>query len=104
MRLTLISSLLLAVLAVVFALQNTATITVNLLFYETRGSAALVIILSFAVGVLVGLLATIPRRMRDRREIKQLKRDLRDAHTPADPKAKKDKGAGSTPSVPPTTP
>lgn len=74
MRIALIFSLILSVLAVVFALQNNDTIAVNLLFFETRGSAALVLIVTFALGVLVGLLSTLPGRIRDKRTIKKFKK------------------------------
>jgi putative membrane protein len=67
-------SLVLAVVAVVFALQNPQMVRVNLLFVETQGSAALVLILTFALGVAVGILSTLPSRIRDKRELKRLKK------------------------------
>jgi putative membrane protein len=75
MRLTLIFSLLVAIVAVVFALQNPQMMEVNLLFLETQGSAALVLLVTFAIGVVVGLLSTLPGRFRDKRKIKKLKKD-----------------------------
>lgn len=74
MRLTLIFSLLVAIVAVVFALQNPQMMEVNLLFVETQGSAALVLLVTFAIGVVVGLLSTLPGRIRDKRTIKKLKK------------------------------
>ncbi len=74
MRFTLVLSLLIAVLAVVFALQNPQFMEVNLLFARTEGSTALVLIITFAIGVLVGLLSTLPGRIRDRRRIKSLEK------------------------------
>ena len=79
MRIALTFSLLLAVLAVVFALQNPQTIQVNLIFMETSGSAALVLIITFAMGVVVGLLSTLPSRIRDRRALKKTRRHLEKA-------------------------
>ena len=76
MRISLIVSLLIAVLAVVFALQNPQFMEVNLLFTETRGSTALVLIITFGIGVLVGLLSTLPGRIRDRRRVKSLENSL----------------------------
>jgi len=76
MRLGLISALLLAVLAVVFALQNPQPMEVNLLVFETEGSTALVLILAFAFGVVVGLVSSLPGRLRARREAKKLRREL----------------------------
>lgn len=74
MRFGLIFSLLLAIVAVVFALQNPQTMDVNLLFFQTQGSTALVLILTFGFGVLVGLLSSLPGRLQARRELKALKK------------------------------
>jgi putative membrane protein len=74
MRFGLIFSLILAILAVIFALQNPQPMDVNLLFFETEGSTALVLILTFGFGVLVGLLSSLPGRLRARRKLKALKK------------------------------
>lgn len=87
MRIALVFSLLLAVLAVLFALQNPQTIRVNFILYETSGSAALVLIVTFAIGVLVGLLSTLPGRIRDRRQLKKTKRQLDKETTPSESEA-----------------
>jgi len=72
MRFGLVFSLLLAILAVVFALQNPQTMDVNLLFFQTQGSTALILILTFGFGVVVGLLSTLPKQLRTRRKLKEL--------------------------------
>jgi putative membrane protein len=72
MRLGLIFSLLLAVVAVIFALQNPQSMDVNLLFFQTQGSTALILILTFCVGVIVGLLSMLPKQFRIRRRLKEL--------------------------------
>lgn len=74
MRFGLLFSLLLAILAVIFALQNPQPMDVNLLFFQTEGSTALVLILTFGFGVLVGLLSSLPGRLRARRELKALQK------------------------------
>ena len=74
MRFGLLFSLVLAILAVIFALQNPQPMDVNLLFFETEGSTALVLILTFGFGVVVGLLSSLPGRIRARRELKALKK------------------------------
>ncbi|MFO8099967.1 MAG: LapA family protein [Salinibacter sp.] len=76
MRLGLISALVLAVLAVIFALQNPQPMEVNLLFVATEGSTALVLILTFAFGVVVGLISSLPGRVRARRRVKELEKKL----------------------------
>lgn len=74
MRFGLLFSLVLAVLAVIFALQNPQPMDVNLLFFETEGSTALVLILTFGFGVLVGLISSLPGRLRARRKLKELEK------------------------------
>ncbi len=77
MRYSLLFSLALSLLAVIFALQNPQTMAVNLLFFQTTGSTALVLILTFGFGVLVGLVSTIPGRLRTRRKLKALQAQAR---------------------------
>lgn len=77
MRYGLTSSLLLAIVAVIFALQNPQSMEVNLLVFQTEGSTALVLILTFGLGVLVGLLSTIPGRLQTRRKLKALQAQVK---------------------------
>jgi putative membrane protein len=81
MRFGLLFSLLLAILAVIFALQNPQPMDVNLLFFQTEGSTALVLILTFGFGVLVGLLSSVPARLRTRRKLKELQKKQSDENT-----------------------
>lgn len=74
MRFGLLFSLLLAILAVIFALQNPQAMDVNLLFFETEGSTALILIVTFGLGVVVGLLSTLPTQLRTRRKLKKLQK------------------------------
>ncbi len=74
MRFGLIFSLALAIVAVIFALQNPQSMDVNLLFFETSGSTALILILTFGFGILVGLLSTLPKQLRTRRKLRALQR------------------------------
>lgn len=76
MRISLILSMIIAILAVVFALQNPYVITIKMGPFETEGSTALVLIVTFAVGVLVGVLATLPGRIKAKMQTKSLKRQL----------------------------
>lgn len=79
MRLSLILSVIIAILAVIFALQNPYVITIKLGPFETEGSTALVLIVTFAVGVLVGVLATLPGRIKAKMQTKTLKRQLQES-------------------------
>jgi putative membrane protein len=74
MRTGLVLSLLLAIIAVVFALLNPQPMEVDLLFFSTEGSTALVLILTFGLGVTVGLLSSLPGRLRARRQLKALQK------------------------------
>ncbi|MFB6247305.1 MAG: lipopolysaccharide assembly LapA domain-containing protein [Salinibacter sp.] len=78
MRFGLLFSLVLAVLAVIFALQNPQPMDVNLLFFQTEGSTALVLILTFGFGVLVGLISSLPGRLRARRQLNELRKKQED--------------------------
>lgn len=96
MRVGLILSLLLAILAVLFAVQNPQPMEVHLLFFETQGSTALVLILTFGLGVVVGLLSSLPGRLRARRELKALKKKQKTDDTDAQPSAAPSKPSDSS--------
>ena len=81
MRVGLILSLLLAIVAVLFAVQNPQPMDVHLLFFETQGSTALVLILTFGLGVVVGLLSSLPGRLRARRKLKALQKKKKQGGT-----------------------
>lgn len=59
MLIFLVVALLIAILAVIFALQNPANVTVTLLAWKFESSLALVLLLTLALGVLLGLLASV---------------------------------------------
>lgn len=102
MRASLIFSLIIAVIAIIFALQNPQMIEVNLLFVETQGSAALVLIVTFGLGVVVGLLSTLPGRLRARKELKKLKQRL-EGPSDAGPASPGSSPSSSMPDVPPSS-
>jgi len=54
-----VAALLIAVLAVLFGLQNPSLIDVKFLFWEFRGSMALVLLLTFAFGFVASLLLSM---------------------------------------------
>jgi len=60
LRLSLVFALSIACLAVIFALQNSVPVVVNFLPWEFQGSLALVLLLTLALGVIVGLLVSVP--------------------------------------------
>ena len=81
MRGALILSLIIAVAAVVFAIQNPGTVELVLGPYPVTTSKALVIILTFGAGVLVGMLAGLPGRIRHRRRLRTLEHQTREPET-----------------------
>lgn len=83
MRGALIVSLLLAIAAAVFAIQNPNETSLNVGPYEITASTALVIIVTFVLGVLVGILASLPGRMRQRKRVRHLERAPAGEPTPA---------------------
>jgi uncharacterized integral membrane protein len=60
MRLFLVLALVIAIAAIIFALQNAIPITVVLGVWQVEGSLALVLLLTLAVGFLIGLLVSMP--------------------------------------------
>jgi uncharacterized integral membrane protein len=74
MRFALILSLLIAIVAVVFAIYNPAEVTVSLVFYEITSPLAVVVIVILLAGVLVGILASLPSIMRRSARIRKLEK------------------------------
>ena len=61
---TLMLALVIAILAVFFALENTMMVTVSFFGYGVDGSLALFLLLAMGVGVLVGVLIMVPGRIK----------------------------------------
>src|SRR6266542_4742346 len=85
----LIVALGLAILTVIFALQNTIPVGVTLLIWKFEGSLALVLMLTFALGVLVSFLVSIPAIVKRRsaisnqvKKIEELENRLRERTPP----------------------
>ena len=64
MQIFIIFALMIAGVAIVFALQNLPAVTVTFLFWNFHGSLALVLLISVAVGFLISLLASLPGLIR----------------------------------------
>ncbi|MGF1459984.1 MAG: lipopolysaccharide assembly protein LapA domain-containing protein [Leptolyngbyaceae cyanobacterium] len=64
MRLYVVSALLIAFLAILFALQNTNLVTIQFFIWEYQQSQALILLGSLAIGVIIGLLVSIPAVIR----------------------------------------
>jgi uncharacterized integral membrane protein len=66
----------LLLLAVAFAVQNTAAVNVSLLLWKSEASLAIVMTLCLALGFLVGLLTVAPSFLKGRRHARNLERRL----------------------------
>jgi len=64
--LLLILALVIAVIAVIFALQNTAAVSVSFFVWQFNQSLALVLLLAAFVGVIIGLLTILPGSIKTR--------------------------------------
>jgi putative membrane protein len=76
MQIFLILALIIAVIAVIFALQNSATVAITFLFWQFHGSLALLLIISLAVGALITFLALLPGILRGRWSMRKLHKQL----------------------------
>ena len=61
----LIAALVIALVAVIFALQNTMTITISFLVWKITGSLSLVLLVTLAIGVVIGLLVLTPSAIKN---------------------------------------
>lgn len=62
----LILALIVAVVAIIFALQNTAAVSVAFLTWQFEQSLALVFLVALAAGILIGILIVLPGSIRNR--------------------------------------
>lgn len=72
----LIIALLIAIVAVIFALQNTAMITVSFFAWQFEQSLALVLIITVILGVLIGVLTILPGSIRSKWRFSNQKKKL----------------------------
>ena len=96
----LILALVITIIAVLFALENTMMVTVSFFGYAVNGSLALFILIAVGIGVLIGVLMMTPGRVksslsnaRNRKKIGSLEASLEEqkvklsqAEKPAPPK------------------
>lgn len=76
MILFLILAGLIAVLAVLFAVQNTAIVTVSFIVWSFQGSLALILLLALFAGVLICLLLLMPSLIKNRWALRQQKKRI----------------------------
>jgi putative membrane protein len=69
MQILIIFSLIIAFLAILFAVQNVEPVTITFLVWEIQGSLALVLFLTIVAGALISYLASMPGQIRSKRMI-----------------------------------
>lgn len=73
----LIIAILIALIAIIFALQNAETVNVNILFWElTNTSMALVLMITLIIGIISGLLFLAPGIYKRNKTIQEQKRRI----------------------------
>ncbi len=76
MKIFTVLALLIAIAAVVFASQNAAPVTIYLLSWNYQASMALVVLLTFSLGVSMAFLLSLPRMIYRMTKIAGLKRTV----------------------------
>jgi uncharacterized integral membrane protein len=71
-----VGGLILGLAVAIFALQNTLEVEVRFLSWQVQGPLAAVVLASWAAGLLVALLFTLPAMVASRRRIRGLERRL----------------------------
>ena len=62
---------------IIFALQNTMSVSLTFLGWQFESSLALLVLITFAIGVLISLLVSIPSAIKDGFRIMGLKKENR---------------------------
>lgn len=78
MQVQLIVAIIVAILAVVFALQNAVPITVSFLTWKFGSSLALVLLITVALGILMSLLVSVPSIIKTRKMISSQKKKIQE--------------------------
>lgn len=78
MQILLIFGLVIAFLAILFAVQNTLVVPISFLFWETEGSLALILFIALAAGALITYLVTAPGQVRRRMNISSQRKQITD--------------------------
>jgi len=77
MRFFIVLALLIALAIVLFALQNSAIVTVSFLSFHYNGSLALILVVVFTLGLLAGILISIPSLLRKNSDLREQKRRVK---------------------------
>ena len=78
MQLQLIVAIIVAILAVVFALQNAVPIVVSFLAWRFESSLALVLLITLALGIIMSLLVSVPPTIKKMKLISSQKKKIQE--------------------------
>jgi lipopolysaccharide assembly protein A len=76
MKVKLLISVIIALLLVIFAVQNANEIDINFWFWSVKGSLAVVLLITFLLGIVVGMLSALPSLFRKKEKDKKTKTDI----------------------------
>ena len=76
MKFSLFIALVIALLAVIFSVQNTSPVTINFLFWNFEGSLALILLITLVTGVIIGFLTSSPSLLKSRSAISTQKKKI----------------------------
>ena len=68
--------IILLVLSLIFAFQNTQAVSIKFLFWDFNGSQALITVLTFFVGAIMGLLIFAQRLYAKNAEVKRMRKQF----------------------------
>jgi len=86
MQIFLFFALFIAILAIIFAVQNNDQATVAFFIWDFEGSLALVLLMAMATGALISFLASLPSNIKNRWTIRNLRKKLVDIENNLAPK------------------
>jgi len=78
MQLQLVVAIIIAILAVVFALQNAVPIAVSFLTWRFESSLALVLLITVALGIIMSLLVSVPSKIKRMKLISSQKKKIQE--------------------------
>ncbi|NOZ26122.1 MAG: LapA family protein [Nitrospirae bacterium] len=71
-------AIVIAIVLVVFAVQNATAVTLTFLAWEFSGSLAVILALTFALGVLTGILLSAPAWLKKTKEARQHRKRIQE--------------------------
>ncbi len=70
--------LIIAILAVIFGIQNTAIVTLKLFGFKLESSLALILLVFLGIGIILTLLFSIPYFVKNKKRISQLNKRIKE--------------------------